>query len=123
MKKPAAPTGAQAGFSSTDNAPHSTSATPKFLGTANPRAMRLLHLLLDSSSVSARDICHVVGCSNAPALVQYVRGLGLGAAHLPCERIEVRDRDGRVCRPGRYHLTREGRQAVHEWLQALRSEG
>jgi hypothetical protein len=57
----------------------------------------------------------VVGCSNAPQLIAVLRRKGLS---IPCELVERFDKDGNICRPGRYSLTYEDRQIVNEWIRA-----
>lgn len=116
MKKPAAPTKAQAGFFEEPSTPNCTAKPPKFTGTSNPRELRLLALLLRRPSVSREAVDSEAGAANGPDLIARVRALGLGKEHLPCTRIHVVDRDGKVCRPGIYFLTEQGRRAVHRWL-------
>ncbi len=120
MKKPAAPTKAQAGFFPEAEAPNSTGKAPVFRGTSNPRELRLLALLLRRPSVPREAVDSEAGAANGPDLVARVRALGLGSEHLPCTRITVIDRDGRECKPGVYSLTAQGRRAVMRWLASRR---
>lgn len=116
MKKPVQPTKAQTGFFEEANTPNCTGKPPVFKGTDNPRELRLLHLLLRRPSVSREQVDSEVGCANAPDLIFRVRDYGLGDEHLCCTRIKVIDRDGKVCRPGIYFLSAQGRKAVYRWL-------
>lgn len=75
----------------------------------NPREIRALMALLDGPK-SREAMDRIVGCSNAPELVSNLRnGLGLD---IPCERVDLTDRDGRNCRPGIYSLTGADRAKV-----------
>ena len=84
-----------------------TAAAPQFLRGPRPREA------LDA----------IAGCSNTPDLIADLRERGLGKEHLPCERIEAVDRDGKVCRPGDYSLTEKGRRMVHAWISKRRDGG
>ena len=53
-----------------------------------------------------------VGCSNSPELVRQLRELRL---EIVCNKISVLDRDGKVCRSGRYELTPESLNTLREW--------
>ena len=119
MKKPAAPGKAQTGFFEEVSTPNCTGKPPVFKGTNNPRALRLLHLLLNRPSVSREAVDREAGCSNGPALVATLRELGLGETHLPCTRIKVIDRDGRACFPGVYYLSEPGRKAIIRQLSGV----
>ena len=89
-------------------------AAGRFVGTRNARVLRALRALL-RGPVDRIVLDDVVGCTNAPYVVQGLRDMGL---ELPCERLRVLDRDGRVCRPGRYSLTAEDRARVMRWAAA-----
>ena len=119
MKKPAAPAMAQPGFFEEPSTQNCTGKPPVFKGTNNPRALRLLHLLLNRPSVSREAVDREAGCSNGPALVATLRELGLGETHLPCTRIKVIDRDGRACFPGVYYLSEPGRKAIIRQLSGV----
>ena len=111
---------AQTGFFDEVESTALVGKAPKFKGTSNPRELRLLALLLRRASVPREQVDSEVGCSNGPDLVARVRELGLGDEHLCCTRIRVVDRDGKVCRPGVYHLSAAGRRAVLRWLAKRR---
>jgi hypothetical protein len=95
---------------------------PKFSGTDNPRHLRAIFALLKSPQPrEAMD--SISGCSNAPELIAELRRRGLDKdKHLPCERIRFIDRDGKVCRPGVYSFTAQGRRLIFAWL-AIRNRG
>lgn len=88
-------------------------ATSKFTGTSNPRELRLIHTLLRGPT-RRETLDREVGCSNAPDLIHRVRKKGL---EIPCERVEITDRDGQMCRPGIYYFTPRDRRIVSAWLE------
>lgn len=85
----------------------------RFHGTGNQRHLRAIRALL-RGPVERIDLDDIIGCTNAPYVIQELRGMGL---ELPCERITVKDRDGKTCRPGRYSLTEKDRAKVRAWLR------
>lgn len=91
------------------------SATEKnFRGTHNPRHLRAIAALL-RRPMPRESLDKEAGCSNAPELVAELRRRGL---EVPCKRINFIDRDGRVCRPGIFHLTDADRRKVNRWMAA-----
>jgi hypothetical protein len=88
---------------------------PPFLGTKNPRHLRALGELVKRVSVSREALDKIAGCSNAPDLVSELRRLGL---QLPCDKVQVLDRDGRICLAGWYYLTALDRMLIENWLVA-----
>ncbi|GGP25864.1 hypothetical protein [Silvimonas amylolytica] len=78
-----------------------------------PRMKRLLATLVAHSSLMREQIDALVGCSNAPGLVFTLRNAGL---ELPCTPKCHHDRDGLLCRPGRYCLTEGDRFLAQQWL-------
>jgi hypothetical protein len=86
------------------------SVTP-VAGMLTPRMVRLLALLESGAWLSREDVDRLVGVSNGPGIVRDLRGvLGFGAIEM--QTTKVVDRDGGVCRPGRYRLTDAGRKAA-----------
>lgn len=81
------------------------------------------HPFADAQSCLLQALDSIAGCSNTPDLVSDLRERGLGKKHLPCERIEAIDRDGKVCRPGVYSLTEQGRRMVHAWMASRPKPG
>jgi hypothetical protein len=77
------------------------------------RARRLLAALLHRPR-SRLEAGTVAGAVNLPDLVCRLRGLGFD---LPCERIEVLDRDGVVCRPGVYSASNADRSLIRRALR------
>ena len=96
--------------------------TPKFTGTDNPRHLRVLAALLRGPR-PREALDAIAGCSNTPDLIADLRERELGKEHLPCERIEAVDRDGKVCRPGVYSLTEKGRRMIRAWLSGRPKPG
>jgi hypothetical protein len=91
-------------------------ASPRFMGTDNPRHLRVIFALLRRPR-SRKELDSIAGCANGPELVAELRRRGLtGDKHLPCERIRFIDRDGKVCRPGVYSFTSHGRRLIYAWL-------
>ena len=96
-----------------------TNINPKsiyFLGTDNPRHIRVLKALAKFKEISRTSIDEIAGASNGPELLAELRRRGLGEKHLKCERRERLDRDGRPCRPGYYSLSPEGKKCIGRWL-------
>ena len=77
------------------------------------RARRLLAALLRRPR-SRMEAGSVAGAANLPDLVFRLRGLGF---ELPCERINVEDRDGVVCRPGVYSASTADRELIRRALR------
>lgn len=95
-------------------AAHKINPKPKFGGTDNPRHLRAIAALL-RRPISRQELDSLVGCANGPDLIFELRHRGLD---IECERIKFIDRDGRVCRPGVYRLTANGRRAFWNWRRA-----
>jgi len=84
-----------------------------FLGTENPRWLRVLWALL-TRSIPRAELDRIAGCANAPDIIFNLRQCGL---QIPCERIVVLDRDFKSCRVGVYHFNESDRRKVKEWLK------
>ena len=92
-------------------------ATAAFLGTSNPRYLRLLAALLTRAR-SREEADRIAGASNGPAAIAEIRALGLPAPDcLPCDRVPCFDRDGKEVRCGVYSLTPAGRRRVQDWMR------
>ncbi len=83
----------------------------KFTLPTNPRQLRAVAALL-AGPVPREQLDGVVGASNSPGVILALRRRGLT---IPCQLVERRDRDGRVCRPGVYHLTSNDIDALRDW--------
>ena len=103
----------------TTKAESSAPNKPKFIGTDNPRHLRVIEALLQRPR-RREDVDNIAGCSNGPELIAELRRRGLGDEHLRCDRIRFIDRDGYPCRPGVYSLTEQGRRAIYTWLAKCR---
>ena len=90
----------------TTSALNSLDITPPTRWT--PRQSRAIDALV-AGAVMRETLDRVVGCSNSPEVVRQLREMGIS---IDCEMVEHRDRDGKVCRPGRYSLTNKGRKAL-----------
>ncbi len=75
-----------------------------------PRSKRVLFSLA-KGPMSREQIDQVSGASNGPEVVRQIRRLGF---EIPCTRIRQIDRDGQICYPGRYKMTRLDRQRLFE---------
>jgi len=82
------------------------------------RQWRALHALQAGGWVTREAMDKIAGSSNSPDVIQQLRRK-LGRDAIECERFEATDRDGHLCRPGRYRLTEKGRTQV----AMLRIEG
>lgn len=90
------------------NSVHSTETQKQLQLT--PRECRVLDALLATNGwIPREEIDRIAGASNGPAVVMALRGKVTGQYGILMERVEVRDRDGLVARPGRYHLSAIGR--------------
>lgn len=87
-------------------------ATAAFLGTTNPRHLRVLQALR-CRPMPREHLDREAGASNGPALVADLRDRGL---ELPCQRAPVIDRDGREVKRGIYTLTQRDRIRIARWL-------
>ena len=110
MRKAPEPTKVQ-GLSQNHEQQRDSIKPTRFLGTANPRHLRALEVLL-RRPLPRESLDSVAGASNSPELVAELRRRGLD---VPCERIHFIDRDGRDCRPGVYRLSEADRRKVHQW--------
>jgi hypothetical protein len=88
-----------------------SSELPRFLGTCNPRHLRVIDALMERPLLR-EELDRVGGCSNGPELVAELRRLGLD---VQCLQETRTDRDGRKCRPGLYILTDTGRRQIEAW--------
>ena len=86
-------------------------ARPEFLGTENPRHLRVIQALMTRPQ-PREHIDAVAGCSNCPELVAELRRRGPEA---PCTRTKKKDRDMFDCWPGVYHLTLADRRKLMDW--------
>ena len=90
----------------------STKNPTKFIGTDNPRHLRVIQALM-TRPLPREQLDRVAGASNGPELVAELRRRGL---EVPCERTKKKDRDMFDCWPGVYHFTRQDRRRVNRWL-------
>jgi hypothetical protein len=90
----------------------------KFIGTDNPRHLRVLAALLLRPR-SREELDRVAGCSNGPDLVADLRRSGL---ELPCARTPCIDRDGFEVKRGIYSVTSGDKRAVSAWMRRRDSD-
>jgi hypothetical protein len=83
----------------------------KFSGTDNPRELRAIHELSQRSR-SRTELQSITGASNLPDLVSNLRCKGL---EVPCDRVPVVDRDGKIVYPGIYSLNDHDRRKISVW--------
>lgn len=105
------PSGQGKGLQDSKQYGHLDSKRPGFIGTDNPRHLRVIPALMTRPR-RREDVDDVAGCSNGPDLISDLRGMGL---EIPCERIKFLDRDGKVCRPGVYSFTERDRRLIWAW--------
>ena len=84
---------------------------PRFLGTINPRHLRVIGAL-EERPLLREELDRVAGCSNGPELVAELRRRGLDVVCIPMTKT---DRDGKTCHPGLYVLTETGKRQLAEW--------
>lgn len=82
----------------------------------DPREYRLLKQLLIQPTFR-RDLNDIIGAINTPQTVKDVRERGI--LNIPCKRVRLKDRDGKISTPGYYWLTEEdipiARLGIKEW--------
>lgn len=88
-----------------------SSELPRFIGTTNPRHLRVIAALLERPHLR-EALDDVAGCSNVPELVAELRRRGLDIVCIPMTKT---DRDGKTCHPGLYALTDTGKRQVSAW--------
>jgi hypothetical protein len=89
-----------------------SSVVGEFLGTENPRHLRVIDaLLLNPRTRKAIDMWG--GCSNGPELVAELRRRGLD---IPCDKVPYIDRDGLEVKCGIYHLTAADDGKIRRWF-------
>ncbi len=111
MKKAPAPTKTQGAFENSEQ-PKSSKPT-HFLGTENPRHLRVIMALLVSPR-PREAIDRIAGASNGPELMAELRRRGLDA---PCSKTPCIDRDGFEVKRGIYHLTDHDKRLIRAWLK------
>ena len=117
VKKPPRHDQAPGASEERNSKPPKSTAPTSFLGTDNPRYLRILAALLTRAR-SREDIDHIAGASNGPAAIAELRALGLPKPDcLPCERTPCYDRDGHEVQRGIYWLTPSGRRRVEAWMR------
>ena len=94
-------------------------ATASFLGTDNPRHLRVLQAV-SVRPIPREQLDQVAGCANGPELVAELRRRGL---QMPCTRTKRKDRDLFDCWPGVYHFTQGDRRKVNAWKRERASKG
>lgn len=122
MKKPPRHDQAPGAPKSEEVDQHESSASATFVGTDNPRYLRILAALL-ARARSREDIDRIAGASNGPDAIAGLRALGLPKRScLLCERTPCFDRDGREVQRGIYWLTPAGRRRVQAWMRRRDAE-
>jgi hypothetical protein len=91
-------------------------STASFLGTDNPRHLRVIQALL-TRPMPREQLDAVAGCSNGPELVAELRRRGLD---VPCTRTKKKDRDLFDCWPGVYHFSQTDRRKIGRWKRTAR---
>ncbi len=87
-----------------------------FIGTENPRQLRILAALM-RGDVPRERADRVSGSSNGPEVIRALRKRGLPAGTcLLCREQAGIDIDGCCVKTGVYSLTEEGKRRVYDWL-------
>ena len=87
----------------------------KFIGTNNPRHLRVIAALLTRPR-PREAIDRIAGASNGPELMAELRRRGLDA---PCSRTPCIDRDGYEVTRGIYHFSDQDKRLIRSWLKRL----
>jgi hypothetical protein len=83
-----------------------------------PRQLRALNALVECDGWITRErIDRIAGASNGPQIIQDIRRKLTGYDGLDTSRVDVVDRDGKLCKPGRYRLNSIGRARIARLLQ------
>ena len=77
----------------------------------NPRQERAVRLLMAGPKMR-KELDREAGCINAPELVSQLRKMGL---KILCTKISIVDRDGKVCKCGRYEFAPEALVTLGTW--------
>lgn len=94
----------------------------RFIGTDNPRYLRILKALL-TRPLPREAVDSIAGAANGPDAISQIRDLfpkGDRNEFIDCTRIDFVDRDGKPCRPGVYSLTGKARRLIIQWFATLR---
>jgi len=99
------------GLTPVDTNDSSSESTRKFIGTDNPRYLRVIRATLLRPR-SRKEIDRIAGAANGPEVIAELRRLGLT---LPCERKPGIDRDGYPIKFGIYAFDDDDRRMLEEW--------
>lgn len=80
------------------------------------RQRRAIQALVKYGKVTSSDLGRLTGYLNPPELVAQLRRNGWLVV---CELFDVLDRDGKVCRPGRYFLKPESAEIAKKILDGV----
>jgi hypothetical protein len=111
MKKAQLPLIAELDLGDTED--FTAKAACKFVGTDNPRHLRVIQSLLIRPR-KREEIDHIAGASNGPELMAELRRRGLRAR---CQKTPGIDRDGYPIKFGIYEFNDDDRRAVNAWLR------
>ena len=101
----------QGDYTTQGNLFNNSTELPCFLGTFNPRHLRVIDALMERP-LMREELDRIAGCSNGPDLVA---DLCARMLDIKCLRQTRIDQDGKTCRPGLYILTDTGRRQIEAW--------
>jgi len=82
------------------------------------REKRAIYALLQSDQwISRESIDRIAGASNGPQVIKNIRLKITGHDGIKMVQFQAIDRDGRLCRPGYYQLTLQGRERAMNYLE------
>ena len=87
--------------------------TCKFIGTDNPRHLRVIHALLIRPR-KREELDRIAGASNGPELIAELRRRGLRTR---CQKTPGIDRDGCAVRFGVYAFDDDDRRKLTAWMR------
>jgi hypothetical protein len=93
--------------------------TSKFIGTDNPRHLRVIHAL-SSRPRTREEIDRIAGSSNGPELIAELRRRGF---RIPCKKAPGIDRDGYTIKFGVYEFDDDDRGKLTAWLRRRDARG
>lgn len=88
----------------------------------NPREYRLLCQLYHHGKTSRKDLDDIIGALNSPQHVSELRKRNEDILLIKCAKKSMKDRDGKITRPGSYYLTEAEMPLVKDALERWKKE-
>ncbi len=86
---------------------------------SDPRERRAIEVLIQGEAISVKDIGPIIGALNPRQIIFQLREhYGLREV-IKTRLFKVKDRDGKVCRPGEYFVSPEDKRILEELLKKV----